>query len=88
MLAAFDWPEIIRELIVLFVVIDPVGTLPVFLYATVGVPPRYEQFIQETVHWTFWPSLALALLMLVVGKYFLMLFGPDFVEEGCPSSGY
>lgn len=51
-------------------------------YRTSGDHRRYEQFIQETVHWTFWPSLALALLMLVVGKYFLMLFGPAFVEEG------
>jgi len=51
-------------------------------YRTSGDHRRYEQFIQETVHWTFWPSLALALLMLVVGKYFLMLFGPDFVEDG------
>ncbi|WP_244530535.1 lipopolysaccharide biosynthesis protein [Salaquimonas pukyongi] len=53
-------------------------------YRTAGDRQRYEQFIQETVHWTFWPSLVLALLMLVVGKYFLMLFGPAFVEEGVP----
>ncbi|MCB1422699.1 MAG: polysaccharide biosynthesis C-terminal domain-containing protein, partial [Nitratireductor sp.] len=53
-------------------------------YRTSGDHRRYEQFIQETVHWTFWPSLVLAVLMLVVGKYFLMLFGPAFVEEGVP----
>jgi len=48
-------------------------------YRTSGNHHRYEQFIQETVHWTFWPSLGLALLMLVIGKYFLMLFDPSFV---------
>jgi O-antigen/teichoic acid export membrane protein len=49
-------------------------------YRASGNRRRYEQFIQETVHWTFWPSLALALLMLIVGKYFLMLFGESFSE--------
>lgn len=48
-------------------------------YRASGDHSRYEQFIQETVHWTFWPSLFLALVMLVAGKYFLMLFGPSFV---------
>ncbi|MGB7286118.1 MAG: polysaccharide biosynthesis C-terminal domain-containing protein [Salaquimonas sp.] len=49
-------------------------------YRSSGNQVRYEQFINETVHWTFWPSLALALLMLVIGKYFLMLFDPSFVS--------
>ena len=53
-------------------------------YHIAGDRRRYKQFVQETVHWTFWPSLALALLMLVIGEYFLMLFGPAFVEEGVP----
>ncbi len=35
-----DWPSIAREFIILFVVIDPVGTLPVFLYVTQDVPRR------------------------------------------------
>lgn len=47
-------------------------------YNTAGNKQRYEEFIRETIHWTFWPSLALALVMLVLGKYFLMLFGPSF----------
>jgi len=49
-------------------------------YKSSGNRQRYEQFIQETVHWTFWPSLVLALAMLVAGKYFLMLFGESFAE--------
>lgn len=32
--------DFVRELITLFVVVDPVGTIPVFLYATTSVPPR------------------------------------------------
>lgn len=34
----FDWPTILREFVTLFVVIDPIGTLPVFLFATAAVP--------------------------------------------------
>ena len=47
-------------------------------YKAAGNQQRYEEFIQETVRWTFWPSLALAALMVLLGKYFLMLFGPSF----------
>ncbi len=48
-------------------------------YRTSGDRRRYEAFIQETVRWTFWPSLALAVLMAIFGRYFLALFGPSFV---------
>ncbi|HBR38135.1 MAG TPA: MarC family transcriptional regulator, partial [Sulfitobacter pontiacus] len=33
-----EWPNLLRELITLFVVIDPIGSLPVFLFATANVP--------------------------------------------------
>ena len=33
-----DWPALLREFITLFVVIDPVGTVPVYLYAVAAVP--------------------------------------------------
>lgn len=49
-------------------------------YRAAGDHDRYERFIQETVHWTFWPSLAFAVTMVLTGKYFLMLFGEAFVE--------
>lgn len=49
-------------------------------YLKAGDTVRYERFVQETVHWTFWPSLLMAGLMVLLGKYFLMLFGPTFVE--------
>ncbi len=35
-----DWQSLLREFITLFVVIDPVGTLPVFLFVATSVPPR------------------------------------------------
>ncbi len=33
-----DWSSLVREFIVLFVVIDPVGSMPVYLYVTRNVP--------------------------------------------------
>lgn len=67
-----------------------------FVYFAVktGVAQRYAQFThgdrsrlaafaRETVTWTFWPSLAMALAVLAVGEPMLMLFGPGF-EEGYP----
>lgn len=38
-----DTAEILRELVTLFVVIDPVGTIPVYLFATQGVPRRLHR---------------------------------------------
>jgi multiple antibiotic resistance protein len=35
---AIDWTSHIREFVTLFVVIDPVGSLPVYLFAVQGVP--------------------------------------------------
>lgn len=34
----FDWPNILRGIITLLVVIDLIGTIPVFMFATMGVP--------------------------------------------------
>jgi O-antigen/teichoic acid export membrane protein len=49
-------------------------------FRAAGEEERYLSFIRETVRWTFWPTLAFAVLMAVFGKYFLMLFGPSFLE--------
>lgn len=68
-----------------------------FVYFAVkaGVAQRYAQyahgagrarlagFARETVGWTFWPSLAMAAVIVVVGKPLLMLFGAGF-ETGYP----
>ncbi|MBE7185903.1 MAG: oligosaccharide flippase family protein [Methylobacterium mesophilicum] len=41
-------------------------------------PARLAQFARETVSWTFWPSLFMALVVLTLGEPLLMLFGPGF----------
>ena len=38
-----DWSDLFREFVTLFVVIDPIGTIPVFLYATASVPPALHR---------------------------------------------
>lgn len=38
------------------------------------------QFAASTVRWVFWPSLALSLLIMALGRPLLMLFGADFVS--------
>ena len=43
---------------------------------------RLEQayaFARDTVSWTFWPSLVMAIVVLALGELMLTLFGPDFV---------
>ena len=35
---SLDFEESLREFITLFVVIDPIGSIPVFLFAAQGVP--------------------------------------------------
>jgi O-antigen/teichoic acid export membrane protein len=48
-----------------------------------GERERLENFIDEAVRWTFWPSLAMAAVLLIAGRWILMLFGPGF-EDGYP----
>jgi len=43
-----------------------------------GSREQLETFARETVSWTFWPSLAMALAVLALGEPMLMLFGPGF----------
>lgn len=47
-------------------------------YAHGGDRIRLAAFARETVSWTFWPSLAMGIAVLVIGKPMLMLFGPGF----------
>lgn len=37
-------------------------------------------FMRDAVRWTFWPSLAAAVLLLALGRPLLGLFGPRFVD--------
>ncbi len=43
-----------------------------------GDPDKLAAFARETVSWTFWPSLVMAMVVLALGKFMLMLFGPGF----------
>lgn len=52
-------------------------------YHASGDHLRLAAFVRDTLHWTFWPSLAMVLLLLVIGKPLLLLFGPSF-GEGYP----
>jgi multiple antibiotic resistance protein len=67
-----DWSNISRELITLFVVIDPIGTLPVFLFATANVPQHLHR--RFAVRAVLVAGLVL-LAFLVGGQYLLELLG-------------
>ena len=43
-----------------------------------GRRDKLEAFIRDATRWTFWPSLAAALLLLALGQPILMLFGEEF----------
>ena len=67
-----DWPvalqDLIREFITLFVVIDPVGSIPVFLFASAAVPQRLH--FSFALRATLVAALVLG-LFLVVGQILL-----------------
>ncbi len=48
--------------------------------AHTGDRERLRAFARETVTWTFWPSLVMALAVLALGPFMLSLFGPGFAE--------
>ena len=47
-------------------------------YFTEGDTQRFDAFVRDTVKWTFWPSLLMAIVILVAGKILLSLFGEEF----------
>lgn len=63
---------LIREFITLFVVIDPIGSLPVYLYATANVPPAlHRRFAIRAVV----VATAVLLAFLVAGQVLLEALG-------------
>jgi len=65
-----DWPTLARDFITLLVVIDPVGSLPVFYFATTHVP--------QDLHWRFAVrGVAVATVVLL-----LFLIGGQLLLEG------
>lgn len=65
---AIDWTSLIREFVTLFVVIDPVGSLPVYLFAVQGVPRKlHRRFALRAI------SIAtIVLLAFLIGGQALM----------------
>jgi O-antigen/teichoic acid export membrane protein len=47
-------------------------------YQVAGDTERLKSFFAETTRWTFWPSLAVCVAILALGKPLLALFGADF----------
>lgn len=47
-------------------------------YLSAGNRQALSRFVAASVNWTFWPTLTMALMMLVLGKPMLMLFGEGF----------
>lgn len=70
-----DWTALTKELITLIVVIDPVGSIPVFLFAVQGIPRRlHRRFALRAV-----AIAALVLLaFLIAGQLLLETVGLRF----------
>ena len=51
-----------------------------------GDKESLRAFVKDAVNWTFWPSLAGAVILLALGKPLLWLFGPQFAA-GYPVMG-
>ncbi|MGE0230371.1 MAG: lipopolysaccharide biosynthesis protein [Flavobacteriaceae bacterium] len=49
-------------------------------YNARGDDERLRDFVRDAIHWTFWPSLAAIVGLLVIGKFMLMAFGSTYVE--------
>jgi O-antigen/teichoic acid export membrane protein len=49
-------------------------------YYAAGDHARLASFTRDTLHWTFWPSLGMVAVMLLLGKPLLLLFGASFAE--------
>ena len=45
-----------------------------------GNKAQLAAFLANSIRWTFWPSLAATIIILALGKPFLWLFGPQFVD--------
>ena len=70
-----DVSSLAREFITLFVVIDPIGTLPVFYFATAGVPSHFHRRIAMRAVAV---AGAVLMLFLVAGQLVLEALGLRF----------
>jgi len=49
-------------------------------YHVAGNKAELSAFLADSIKWTFWPSLAATIVIIAVGRPFLWLFGPQFVD--------
>jgi O-antigen/teichoic acid export membrane protein len=49
-------------------------------YHVSGDRARLSAFLADSIKWTFWPSLAATAAILALGRPFLWLFGPGFID--------
>lgn len=49
-------------------------------YHVTGDRARLEAFVRDAIRWTFWPSLAASIVILICGWPLLWLFGKDFTH--------
>ncbi len=47
-------------------------------YYAAGDRARFEAVVRDSLHWTFWPSVAAVVLLLAGGRLLLSFFGPTF----------
>lgn len=70
-----DWSSLIKQLITLFVVIDPIGSVPVFLFAVQAVPRHlHKRFALRAV----FIAAVVLLAFLVAGQLLLETLGLRF----------
>lgn len=69
MLETLNWATLVREFVTLLVVVDPIGTLPVFYFATASVPQRLHRAFALR-------AVAIATLVLL----FFLVFGQLLLE--------
>lgn len=48
-------------------------------YHVAGDRQKLADFLRASIRWTFFPSLIATILVLALGKPFLMMFGPEYV---------
>ncbi len=49
-------------------------------YHVAGDRERLSEYLAHAIKWTFWPSLAATMLLLLLGRPLLWLFGPQFMD--------
>jgi O-antigen/teichoic acid export membrane protein len=49
-------------------------------YFAAGDRLKFEGIVRDSLHWTFWPSIAAVLVLFVLGRPLLAMFGPSFTS--------